>query len=146
MNVKRSLFDFRGLEAIKRAARLLFSAGSHIKGGNEALSVINSAILLAYTQIWRLSDGKFTSGCLAALKGAVSLTLGAGLEITRGKEAVSKVETAALLADSHHFAGNDDFFAVLFFAVPLALSHILLASFWLIRTTLRVAVTFIQAL
>jgi hypothetical protein len=100
LNVKRSLFDFHGLEAIKRAARLLFSAGSDIEGGNEALSVINSTVLLAYTHILRLSDENFSGGALEAIKGTVGLTLKARLEITRGNKALSEIDAAILLADA----------------------------------------------
>jgi hypothetical protein len=76
----------------------LLSAGKHIEGGDEALRVINCTVLLAYTNILRLSDDKFSGGALEAIKGAVSLTLKAGLEITRGNKALSEIDAAILLA------------------------------------------------
>ena len=76
----------------------MLSAGKHIEGGDEALRVINCTILLAFTHILRLSDDKLRGGALEAIKGAVSLTLKTGLEITRGNKALSEIDAAILLA------------------------------------------------
>jgi heat shock protein HslJ len=98
--------SFNSLKAVKSTAGLLLGASSHVEGSDEALTVVNAAVLLAGANALRDLDSMLNAHALEAIKRAASLLLEARLEVASGDEALSEVDTAVFLANAHISSNN----------------------------------------
>ena len=91
------------LKAVKSARSLLLGARVNVEGGDEALAIIDAAVLLADAHILG-SLNVLQAG--EAANSAGGLSLEASLVVTSGDKAFTEVETAVLLADAHFPSHN----------------------------------------
>jgi hypothetical protein len=84
----------------------LLSACIHIKGCDEALAIVDAAVLLADTHVLSYLDSSLGTPALEAIKRAGTLLLEARLKIACCDEAFSEVDAAILLAFAHLSSQN----------------------------------------
>ena len=100
------------LEAIECAGSFLLEAGLHVKGLNEALASVDSAVLLAYLgfiapdsrtvmSVVRTMLMTLNGETLEAIEGTCSFLLKTELHVSLEDQAFSVVDAAVLLADAH---------------------------------------------
>jgi hypothetical protein len=104
------LFNFNWFEAVEGACCLLLAASEHVKSEDEALGVVNSAVLLAHSHIlwlFHLSVGR--ADALKAVKGTWCLCFNATLEVTSLNQTFTEVDSTVLFAIPNLPSGHFNF-------------------------------------